>query len=353
MHLEFEQLGNKRKSRSLRKALLAILLIAGVLGSGIVYFILFVDNTSSTENEVFYIRTDDSYDQVRRNLVYLGIVKNPQTFDLVAEQMNLPNTYKAGKYKIKEGLSNVELIRKIRSGDWENTEVTLKIEMTRDQVVETIASSLQCEQSEITDALNGEGISVNGFTNEDKWSIFLPDKYYFNWATTGEKAVARFLSEYNKFWTANRISKTKKLGLTTKEVCILASIVDGEAIHVAEMPIIAGLYLNRLKKGILLQADPTVLYVVGREGRKRVLNKDLKSDHPYNTYRNIGLPPGPIFLPDKRAIDAVLSPANHNYIYMCAKPDESYYHNFTASISQHNRNAAAYRRSLDRQGVRR
>ncbi|NNJ56581.1 MAG: endolytic transglycosylase MltG, partial [Bacteroidia bacterium] len=198
-----------------------------------------------------------------------------------------------------------------------------------------------------------EWVQENGFTSENVWCIFLPDHYHFNWATPADKAITRFVDEYNKFWTEERKNKAKALNLTTKQACILASIVDGEAIHVSEMPTIAGLYLNRMSKGILLQADPTVLYVVGREGRRRVLNRDLKKEDPYNTYLNTGLPPGPIFLPDKRAIEASINPKKHDYIFMCAKPDGSFKHNFTASSAQHLRNAAAYRRSLNRQGIMR
>lgn len=347
-----------RKKRNAKKGKSAkwlfLLIFLGLAGTGAVYHVFFRGNTSAMENdEYFYIRTDDSYSQVRRNLTYLGIVKNVQTFDLVAEQMNLPNTYKAGRYKIDKGLSNVDLVRKIRSGQWEKSIVNLKIEMTRQEVLIAISDALQATKEEVEEAMKESWVTENGFTEENKWVIFLPDQYYFNWATSGEKAIKRFLNEYNKFWTQSRLTKAKKQGLNSKEACILASIVDGEAIHISEMPIIAKLYLNRLNKGILLQADPTVLYVVGREGRKRVLYKDLKVDDPYNTYKNGGLPPGPIFLADKRSIDAVLSPAVHNYIFMCAKPDGSYYHNFTSSPSQHHRNAAAYRRSLDRKGVRR
>lgn len=347
-------MGNKRKSKKGQIAKWLILFfILGVVGAGAAYYVLFTGNTAATDDEYFYIRTDDSYAQVKRNLTYLGIVKNENTFDLVAEQMNLPNTYKAGRYKIEKGLSNVDLVRIVRSGQWEKSIVNLKIEMTRDEILNAISEALQTNKEEVEKAMNGAWVKENGFTEENKWVVFLPDQYYFNWATTGDKAIKRFIDEYNKFWTSDRLAKAKNQGLTSKEACILASIVDGEAIHISEMPIIAGLYLNRLKRGVLLQADPTVLYVVGREGRRRVLYKDLKTDDPYNTYKNQGLPPGPIFLADKRAIDAVIAPTNHNYIFMCAKPDGSYYHNFTSSASQHNRNASAYRRSLDRKGVRR
>jgi UPF0755 protein len=220
-------------------------------------------------------------------------------------------------------------------------------------LVTYLASKLQANAKDISSFLISDWVSANGFTDENVWCIFLPDHYYFNWATNPEKLIERFNDEYKKFWTTENIQKAKSLNLTPAEACVLASIVDGEAIHVDEMSTIAGLYLNRLRKGIKLQADPTVLYVVGREGRHRVLRRDLEADGPYNTYKREGLPPGPIFLPDKRAINAVLNPKKHNYIFMCAKPDNSYRHNFTASSRQHTINANKWRRYLNQQGVRR
>jgi len=250
-------------------------------------------------------------------------------------------------------MSNLELVRKLRSGKWEKVIVKLKSEMTRDSVINYLAANLEASKDELAQAMNSAWVTKNGFTDENKWSIFLPDYYHFNWATPAEKAVLRFVDEYNTYWTASRKEKAKAQGLTTKEAVILASIVDGEAIFADEMPTIAGLYLNRVKKGIPLGADPTIWFVVGKGARRRLLYEDLKKVHPYNTYLNAGLPPGPIFCPDKRAIEAVIAPKEHNYYYMCAKPDGSLRHAFANGLAEHNRNAAAYRRSLDRQGVRR
>jgi len=336
-----------------QRKVLGLFLLLGIFAIAGAYFVAFKGNTTPLDRDYFYIRHDDTYARVRENLIQKKVVKNARTFDLVAKQMNLPNTYKPGRYKIEKELNNVELVRKIRQGNWDKVIVKVPIEMTREQVVAHLAEKLEPSKDEIREALNGDWIQQNGFTSENRWSVFLPDHYHFNWATPADKVVGRFVDEYTSFWTASRKQKARVQGLTTKEAVVLASIVDGEAIHIDEMPIIAGLYLNRLKKGQLLQSDPTVLYVVGREGRKRVLYSDLRQDHPYNTYKTMGLPPGPLFAPDKRAIDAVLNPVKHKYIFMCARPDGSYRHNFTASITQHNRNAAAYRRSLDRRGVRR
>mgnify|MGYP000914738135 CR=1 FL=1 len=327
-----------------------ILLFFGIVAA---YYVLLRGNTASSDGEYFYIKSNAAYNDVRQGLINEGLVKDIKTFDLVSKQMNLPNTYKAGRYKIEEGLSNMALVRKIRSGQWEKVVIKIKPEMSRDEVIEHLAFNLEAEAEDIRNELSEEWAATSGFTDENVWNIFLPDFYHFNWASSSQKIIARFSDEYNRFWTSAKKAKAKELELSTKQACILASIVDGEAIHVKEMPIIAGLYLNRLKKGIALQADPTILYLVGREGRQRVLYRDLKQEDPYNTYLNTGLPPGPIFMPDKRAINAVLSPAKHNYIFMCAKPDGSYYHNFAVTKAQHDRNAAAYRRSLNQRGIMR
>ena len=330
-----------------------IFLLLGFFALAGAYYVLFLGNTNASDGEYFYIRSDDSYEQVLQNLTVHNLIENKVTFDLVAKQANLPNKYKPGRYKIAAGMSNLELVRKLRSGKWEKVVIKLKSEMTRDSIIKYLAHNLQANEEELLKAMNNAWVSENGFTAENKWSIFLPDHYHFNWATTADKAILRFVDEYNTYWTADRKAKAKAQGLTSKEAVILASIVDGEAIFADEMPTIAGLYLNRINKGIPLGADPTIWFVVGKGERRRLLYVDLKKVHPYNTYLNAGLPPGPIFCPDKRAIEAAIAPKKHNYYYMCAKPDGSLRHAFANGLAEHNRNAAAYRRSLDRQGVRR
>ena len=336
-----------------RRLLLGWLLILGFIFLGAAYLVLFKGNTTSSDGTYFYIKSSDSYERMRENLIYSNVIDNVTTFDLVAKQLELSNSYKPGRYKIEEGMSNLDLVRLIRSGGWEKVVIKVKSEMTRDSLLNYLSANLETTKNQLIDYMDSDWAEKNGFSLENIWCIFLPDHYHFNWATPANEVAERFLTEYNRYWTEERLQKANELNLSPAEVCILASIVDGEAIHNDEMPTIAGLYLNRINKGMFLQADPTILYVVGREGRRRVLHSDLKRNDPYNTYLNLGLPPGPIFLPDKRAIDAVLSPKQHNFIYMCAKPDGSYRHNFTASAAQHLRNAAAYRRSLNRQGIMR
>ena len=340
--------------KKMKRKYVGILLIIVMLCLSVGYYVFFaVNTTSSSDGTYFYIRHDDNYQTVRQGLINNEIVKNVQTFDLAAQKMNLSNTFKPGRYKIDGRFTNVQLIRKIRNGDWDKVVIKINLEMTRTQIIDHLVSNLEPSKADFIEVLNNDWVEQNGFTDENKWCVFLSDHYHFNWAVSADDVIQRFLYEYNTFWSPDRKNKAKSVGLTTKEACVLGSIVDGEAVHVSEMPVIAGLYLNRIRKRMLLQADPTVLYVVGREGRKRVLYRDLKTKHPYNTYLNKGLPPGPIFTPDKRAILASINPKKHNYIFMCAKPDRSYYHNFTSSALEHRKNARAYRRSLNARGVRR
>ena len=186
--------------------------------------------------------------------------------------------------------------------------------------------------------------------------MFIPNSYELYWNTSAEKFRSRMLREYNKFWTQNRINKVKNLGLSKDQVITLASIVQKETAKKQERPMVAGLYLNRLKKGWPLQADPTVIYSIKEQkGQdfvvRRVLTKDLEIKSPYNTYLNKGLPPTLIAMPDISSIDAVLNPAKHNYMYMTASITNLGFHEFASSLSQHNRNAAKYHRWLNKQRI--
>jgi UPF0755 protein len=339
-----------KKSNSGNK-IWGIVLIVVFFGITAGYYLLFKGNTDASDGEYFYIKSTDNYTQVLENLTYHHIIKNMESFNLVATQLDLPTKFKAGKYKLEAGMSNIELVRKIRNGGWETTVAKLKSEMTREQVINYLADNTEATKEELMDAMNGDWMAENGFTNENKWCIFLPDHYHLNWASPADKTINRFVEEYNKYWTVKRKAQAQEQGLTSKEATILASIVDGEAIYADEMPIIAGLYLNRVRTGIPLGADPTIWFVIGKGERHRLRYADLKVPHPYNTYLNRGLPPGPIFCPDKRAIEAAINPKSHNYYYMCAKPDGSLRHAFANGLAEHNRNAAAYRKSLDKQGV--
>ena len=190
-----------------------------------------------------------------------------------------------------------------------------------------------------------------GFTRETIPALFIPNTYEIYWNVSPERFMARMKQEYNRFWTEERRKKAEALGLTPVEVSTLASIVEEESAVADEYPTIAGLYLNRLKAGMPLQADPTVKFAAGDFALQRILDKHLAIDSPYNTYKYAGLPPGPIRIPSIRAIDAVLNPAHHRYFYMCAKEDFSGRHNFAATLAEHNRNANRYRAELNRRKI--
>lgn len=333
----------KRALKIIVLLLVVVLAAAGYL----TYDTLFKAHVKAMPDHSIYIKTTDSYQDLIRILSSTGQLDNVDRFDRIARQMKLDVSLKPGRYVVKGPMSYVNFVRMLRSGNWEQSVIKLKAEMKRSELIDYLASELQADSAELLQLLSGDWPEENGFTKENVYCIFIPDHYYFNWATTADKVVDRFYQEYQRYWTTERLGKAYEKDLSAEEACILASIVDGEAIHVSEMPTIAGLYLNRLKRNILLQADPTVLYSIEEEGRKRVLNRDLERDHPYNTYKIQGLPPGPIMLPDKRAIDAVLNAESHDYIYMCAKEDGSFYHYFTASYIQHLRNRAKYSRSLN------
>ena len=329
------------------------LLAALLIISYFTYRVIYKPNTIQEGDKLIYVASTDSFAQLKAQLLDSGILQDEVSFDLLAKRMELESKFKAGKYRIHEGMSNLSLIRMIRAGRWEKEVIKLKAEMSRDSVLSYLSQHLEADLTELQQAMQSDWLMEEGFTEENAWCIFLPDHYHFNWATPANEVIKRFFNEYKKYWNRKRLAKAYELDLSAEEACILATIVDGEAVHINEMPTIAGLYLNRLQQGMKLQSDPTVLFVVGREGRHRVLYSDLKKEGPYNTYLNVGLPPGPIMLPDKRAIEAVLDPEEHNYIYMCAKEDGSYYHYFTANYNQHLRNRAKYQRRLNRQGTRR
>ena len=199
---------------------------------------------------------------------------------------------------------------------------------------------------------DGQIADQYGFTKENFPSMFLANTYELYWDTSEEQFMDRMKKEYDRFWTDERKMKAERLGLSTQDVITLASIVEEETKTKSELKTVAGLYLNRLERGIALQADPTVKYAVGDFTLKRILNKHLEVDSPYNTYKYAGLPPGPIRIPELNVVEAVLNPGEHDYIYMCAKPDYSGEHAFAKTLAEHNRNADIYHTFLNQEKIK-
>lgn len=272
------------------------------------------------------------------------------SFSFLSKLMEYDENVKPGRYVLKPNLSNLEAIRLLRAGIQEPVNVTFNNVRLIQDLSEKITRNLNMKPEEFEAALIKFAMNnPYGFNEDNVLTMFIPNTYevYFN--TTPDDLIKRMHDEYENFWTDERKRKAEEAGLTPIEVSILASIVQAESIKHDEAPIIAGLYINRLKKDIPLQADPTLVFAVGDFTLKRVLNEHKEVDSPYNTYKYRGLPPGPVNMPEIFALKAVLDYTKSNYVYMCAKEDFSGRHNFTHSYREHLNNASRYQRALTRE----
>lgn len=252
-----------------------------------------------------------------------------------------------GAYKIDSTMSVYAVYKMLAGGLQTPVKFTFNNIRTVEQFAQKAGEQLMFSQEELLALLSDtERLSALGFTKETLPALFIPDTYEFYWTVSPERFIDRMKKEYDRFWNDLRREKAEKISLTPVEVATLASIVEEETNDSEELSIVAGLYLNRLKRGILLQADPTVKFAAGDFEMRRILLAHLQIDSPYNTYKYVGLPPGPIRIPSKRGIDAVLNYTKHDYLYMCAKEDFSGRHNFAKTLAEHNRNAERYHAAL-------
>ena len=260
---------------------------------------------------------------------------------------------RTGRYRVAAGTKCLELFRRLRSGTQEPMRLVIPSVRTTDRLAAVLSQSLMADSAEIASALaDSTYLGSHGYTTATIPALFIPNTYEVYWNISVDKLMERMELENSRFWTAERKAKAEALGLTREQVATLASIVDEETANNAEKPVIAGLYLNRLRRGMLLQADPTVKFAVGDFTLRRILGVHLRAESPYNTYRAAGLPPGPIRIASIAGIEAVLNPARHNYLYMCAKEDFSGTHNFASTLSGHYRNARRYQKALNERGIR-
>lgn len=327
---------------------LAILVII----STSVYSKIYGDNVQKSGD--VYIFTNDSFKQVVEKLS--PYLKNPNSFEWVAG-LKKYNSPKSGRYRIEEGTSNNDLINKLRIGSQTPVKVSFNNQDTIEKLAGRIANQIEADSLSLLEAfIDPAFLEKNNLNRASVLQIFIPNTYEYYWNTSAVKFRDRMLANYKKFWNSNRITKAKALKMSPSEVITLASIVQKETAKREERPVVAGLYLNRLKRGWALQADPTIVYAIKQQKGQdymvyRVLRTDLDIDSPYNTYKNRGLPPTLIGMPDISSIDAVLNPKKHDYMYMCASVDKFGYHEFAKSLAQHNRNAAKYQRWLSQQRI--
>jgi UPF0755 protein len=285
------------------------------------------------------------------NLKKDEILKNPESFERVAKLLNISDKIKPGRYKIEYGLSNLDIIKILKSGSQEPLNLVVKYAKRKENLALALSKQLELDSASLLNIINDSNTLQKAKMDENNIiSLFVPNTYNIYWNITGQKLIERMIKEYNTFWNVNRTTKSILMKLSLQQVATLASIVMSETNKIDEMPIVARVYLNRIEKGMALQADPTVLFALNDSTIKRVLSIHLAFNSPYNTYLNSGLPPGPICMASPEAIDAVLNAPLHNYLYFCAKDDLSGYHNFAETFAQHQLNARKYQQELNRRG---
>jgi UPF0755 protein len=318
---------------------------------------IFSDNTKFAEKELYvYVPTGSDYEQVKK--IIAPYVKNMDRFEMVAGKTSYPENVKPGRFLFKKGMSSYDLVRTMRIND--PVSLAFNNQERLENFAGRVGSQIEPDSLELLNTFKDSiFLKENGFNEENVLVMFIPNTYDIYWNTSAEKFRDKMIKEYRNFWNAARTAKAAAQGLTPIQATILASIVHKESVKKDERPRIAGVYLNRLRLEMPLQADPTVIFAMKKKSNdfnqviKRVFYNDLIMKHPYNTYVNIGLPPGPIAMPDITALEAVLNPEKHNYIYFCASVDRFGYHEFAATLPEHNINAKKYSDWINSQGVQR
>ena len=342
----------------IKQIIISVVTIIIIVGAIIVYKYfskIYVSNV--IENSAVFIPSNATFDEVSR--IIHPYVNNSNSFNWVAHRKNYPNVIKAGKYLIKKGMNNNELVNLLRSGKQSPITLTFNNQDSLEKLAGRIAEQIEADSIDILKTvLDTDFLKKNDFNKHDILGMFIPNSYEVYWNTSSLQFRDRMLKEYANFWSSSREEKAKAMNLSKKEVITLASVVQKETAKVNERTTVAGLYINRLRGRWPLQADPTIIFALKQKhGQdyvvKRVLNADLDIDSPYNTYKNAGLPPSLIAMPDISSIDAVLNPKNHDYYYMCASVTNIGSHEFAKTLSQHNVNASKYQRWINKQGINR
>jgi UPF0755 protein len=334
-----------------------IVVIGATIFGYMIYKDIFTANTAFNERQIaVYIPTNSSYTDVEK--IMAPYVENMERFRMVADKKAYTDNVKAGKFIIKKGMNSNEIINSLRQPQTVN--LSFNNQETLQRAVGRIAEQIEPDSISLYKAFTDKKfLEENGFNEDNVLSLFIPNTYEFFWNTSPEKVREKLAKEYRKFWTEERKAKAAALNLTPLQVSALASIVHKETVKTDERPRVAGVYLNRLAKGMKLEADPTVIYAMKKQSGdfdqviKRVLFKDLVIDSPYNTYKYEGMPPGPIAMPDITALDAVLNPEQHNYIYFCASVTNFGYHEFAVTAAQHEVNRQKYVAWVNKMGIKR
>lgn len=341
-----------------KKALLLVIIgIVIIFGAISLTFYNKIYSANTTQEATIFIPSNSDFDAVVE--ILSPSLKNESAFIWVANKKNYPNTIKSGKYQLNKGMNNNDLTNLLRSGRQVTVKLSFNNQDTLEKLAGRIAEQLEPDSTNILIALtDAVFLSKNNIKKEDALGMYIPNSYDFYWNTSANDFRNKMLKEFHSFWTPAKKELAKKQGLTINQVITLASIVQKETATISERPRVAGLYLNRLNNKWPLQADPTIIFAIKeKQGQdvviKRVLFKDLEINSKYNTYKHIGLPPGPISMPDISSINAVLNPENHDYFYMCVDVNNFGNHAFAKTLAAHNKNAAKYQQWISKQGINR
>ena len=300
------------------------------------------------DNKYFYIKTGAVYSQVRQSLIDQKIISNPFFFDLISKQLKYAAKVKAGRYQIKNGSSILSLLRMLRSGNQSPVNLVINKLRLKEDLAQKIAANFECDSASVMQVLTDTGILRKyDVDNNTVMTTVIPNSYSIFWNTSAEKIIDKLHNEKEKFWTTDRLAKAKAMNLTPEQVYTMASIVEEETNKEGDKGKIASVYINRINTGMKLQADPTVKFALKNFALTRILQGHLTYASPFNTYQNLGLPPGPICTPSIKTIDAVLNAPQTNYIYFVAKPDFNGYSNFATTYAAHLVFAKAYQQALD------
>lgn len=348
----------KSKGGIFKQIIILCVLVACAIAGYWAYENIFKSNVhlNGKKFTYIYIKTNATFDDVLDELYSQNIIDDHESFEWMAKEMDLPEHINSGKYRIDAKMSNRSIAKMIINGKQEKVKLSFNSQIrTKEQFIEYVSDKLEIESGELEDYCSNDDILAEeyGLNSENFMCLILPETYEVNWTTHIEDLFPLIEKSFSAVWTKEKKAKAKAIGYSVSEVVTIASIVQSESAIKTEQQKIAGVYINRLKQDMKLQADPTIVFANGNFDVQRVLSADKEIDSPYNTYRYKGLPPGPICLVKPSAIDAVLNYSKHNYTYFCANPDFSGTSCFTNDYKVHMKNASAYQQALNKKGIKR
>jgi UPF0755 protein len=342
-------------NKKTKRAGLLLIILALVVTGGAYYFIWNrnINLASDSGKEYLFIPTGSTFDNVVSILKQKKLLRDENSFIILSKSIGYHNAVLPGKYRLKKNMSNFDLVKLLRSGKQEPVKLVIKGSQSMENFFDYIGNNMEITGDLVFQKLSDEKfLSTMDLKKETAPCLIIPNTYEVYWNTSPEKFLDKMHAAYDKFWTDKRLMQCRDAGLTRAEVVTMASIIEKETDKDGDLPVIAGVYINRMAKGMKLQADPTVLFAMGDHTSKRVYSGMLDYDSPYNTYKVAGLPPGPICIPAIQSVDAVLNYQKHDFLYFCARADGSGYSDFTASYEEHKLNAKKYRHYLDTHNIK-